>query len=80
LTLFQERTATNVMDVSGNGTFYVTGTFYTANSLMNVTGNGNASIGSQYVSRLLDLNGSGGMRIDYNPDSVIPRRVLSLVE
>lgn len=80
LTLFQDRAATNVMDISGNGGFYVTGTFYTANSLMNVTGNGDANIGSQYVSRLLDLNGSGNMKIDYNPDNVIPRRVLSLVE
>lgn len=80
LTLFQERTATNTMDISGNGGFYVTGTFYTANSLMNVTGNGDANIGSQYVSRLLDLNGTGNMKIDYNPDNVIPRRVLSLVE
>jgi hypothetical protein len=80
LTLFQQRTATNVMNISGNGGFYVTGTFYTAGSLMNVTGNGAAQIGSQYISLLLDINGAGGMAIDYNPDQVIPRRVLSLVE
>ena len=80
LTLFQERTATNTMGISGNGGFYVTGTFYTANSLLNVTGNGVAQIGSQYVSRLLDINGGGGLLIDYNPEQVIPRRVLSLVE
>jgi hypothetical protein len=80
LTLFQERAATNEMAISGNGSFFVTGTFYTANSLMNVTGNGDAHIGSQYVSRLLDLNGTGNIGIDYNPDNVIPRRVLSLVE
>jgi Flp pilus assembly protein TadG len=80
LTLFQERTATNSMGISGNGGFYVTGTFYTAGSLMNVTGNGAAQIGSQYISRLLDINGAGALGIDYNPDQVIPRRVLSLVE
>lgn len=80
MTLFQERTAENTMNISGNGGFYVTGTFYTANSLMNVTGNGDAHIGSQYISRLLDLNGTGNMLIDYNPDQVVPRRVLSLVE
>lgn len=80
LTLFQERTATNDMNISGNGSFFVTGTFYTANSLMNVTGNGDAHIGSQYISRLLDLNGTGNMMIDYNPDQVIPVRVLNLVE
>jgi hypothetical protein len=80
LTLFQERTATNDMNISGNGAFHVTGTFYTANSLMNVTGNGDAHVGSQYISRLLDLNGNGNMLIDYNPEQVIPRRVLGLVE
>jgi Flp pilus assembly protein TadG len=80
LTLFQNRTATNTMDISGNGGFYVTGTFYTAGSLMNVTGNGNAHVGSQYISRFLDLNGTGALLIDYNPDQVIPRRVLGLVE
>ena len=80
LTLFQDRSATNVMNISGNGSFHVTGTFYTPNSLMNITGNGDAHVGSQYISRLLDLNGTGNMLIDYNPDQVIPRRVLNLVE
>ena len=80
MTLFQERTATQVMNISGNGGFYVTGTFYTANSLMNVTGNGDAHIGSQYISRYLDLNGTGNLLVDYNPDQVVPRRVLNLVE
>jgi hypothetical protein len=80
LTLFQDRTATNDMNIAGNGSFFVTGTFYTANSLMNVTGNGDAHIGSQYISRFLDLNGTGNMMIDYNPDQVIPVRVLNLVE
>jgi Flp pilus assembly protein TadG len=80
MTLFQNRTATNVMNISGNGSFSVTGTFYTADSLMNVSGNGDAHIGSQYISRYLDLNGNGGMVIDYNPDQVVPRRVLNLVE
>ena len=80
LTLFQNRAAEQVMSISGNGNFHVTGTFYAANALMNVTGNGAGEIGSQYVSRLLDINGGGGLGIDYNPDQVIPRRVLGLVE
>jgi hypothetical protein len=68
------------MTISGNGSFRVTGTFYTANGLLNVTGNGAGQIGSQYISRLLDINGAGGLLIDYTPDGVIPRRVLDLVE
>ena len=80
LTLFQARSAAQDMSISGNGAFFVTGTFYTAGDLMNVTGNGAGQIGSQYISRLLDINGGGGLNIDYNPDQVIPRRVLGLVE
>lgn len=80
MTLFQDRNATQDMNVSGNGSFYVTGTFYSANSLMNVTGSGEAQIGSQYISRFLDINGTGSLLIDYNRDKVIPRRILGLVE
>jgi len=80
LTLFQERAATQSMSISGNGSFYVTGTFYTAGGLLNVTGNGAGQIGSQYISLLLDINGGGGLGINYSPDQVIPRRVLGLVE
>jgi hypothetical protein len=47
---------------------------------MNITGNGAGQIGSQYISNLLDINGGGGLGIDYSPDRVIPRRILGLVE
>ncbi len=80
MTLFQNRSADHTMSISGNANFSVKGTFYTANGHMNVTGNGAAQIGSQYVSRTLDINGGGGMLIDYDADDVIPRRVLGLVE
>jgi Flp pilus assembly protein TadG len=80
LTLFQERSATQDLKIAGNGSFSMTGTLYAANALMNVTGNGATQIGSQYVSRFLDINGNGNLLIDYDPDQVLPRRVLSLVE
>jgi hypothetical protein len=80
LTLFQQRSATQDMCVSGNGSFFVTGTFYCAGALLNVTGGGAGQIGSQYISRLLDINGGGGLGIDYNPEQAIPRRVWNLVE
>jgi hypothetical protein len=80
LTLFQQRSAAHTMTISGNGNFYVTGTFYAAGGLLTVTGNGGGSIGSQYISLLLDINGGGGLLIDYHPDRVIPRRILGLVE
>jgi len=80
LTLFQARASTNTLSVSGNGSMFMTGTFYAAGGLMNVTGNGAGQIGSQYVSNLLDINGGGALSISYNPDQVIPVRVLNLVE
>lgn len=80
LTLFQRRTAENQMNVSGNGAFYVTGTFYTANALLTVSGGGDSAIGSQYISRYLEIVGNANLLIDYAPERCIPRRVLGLVE
>jgi hypothetical protein len=80
LTLFQKRSSNQDMSISGNGGFFVTGTFYTAGGLLNVTGNGAGQIGSQYISNLLDINGGGGLAIDYDPNQAIPRRILGLVE
>jgi Flp pilus assembly protein TadG len=80
LTLFQNRNATNTVSISGNGGFYVTGTFYAANALINVNGGGAGQIGSQFISRFLELGGNGALNIDYNPAQAIPRRVWGLVE
>jgi hypothetical protein len=80
MTLFQNRTSTNQMTVSGNGAFHVTGTFYAANALLTVAGGGDAAIGSQYISRYLNVVGNGNLLIDYNPGDVAPDRILGLVE
>jgi Flp pilus assembly protein TadG len=80
LTLFQDRESTNTMTVSGGGYMYISGTFYTANGLLQVGGNGNSKVGSQYISRLLDVVGTGGLLIEYSKNEAIPRRVLHLVE
>jgi hypothetical protein len=80
LTLFQNRTATNTMTISGNGGFFVSGTFYAANALLNVTGGGAGQIGSQFISRFLEINGGGALNIDYNPAQAIPVRTIGLVE
>ena len=80
MTLFQNRASTADMAVTGNGAFSIAGTFYGANALMKVGGSGDSQIGSQYVSRYLSIVGNGGMTIDYDPNQVMPRRVLNLVE
>jgi hypothetical protein len=78
--LFQDRTATNTIKVTGNGNFNVTGTFYAANALVKVAGNGDASIGSQYISRFLEIHGNGAFNVNYDPNQAVPRRVWGLVE
>jgi len=80
LTLFQDRNATPTLTVSGGGNMYVTGTFYAANAMMKVSGGGTGHVGSQFISRYLELGGNGALNIDYDPNQAIPRRILGLVE
>jgi len=80
LTLFQARHSSNSMSVSGGGYMDITGTFYTANGTLQVGGGGASRVGSQYISRFLEVGGGGGMLIDYSKEEAIPRRVLHLVE
>jgi hypothetical protein len=58
----------------------MTGTFYAANALMKLNGGGAGHIGSQFISRYLELGGGGTLNIDYDPNQAQPRRVLGLVE
>ena len=80
LTLFQERNATPTLTVSGGGNMYVAGTFYAANAQMKISGGGTGHVGSQFISRYLELGGNGTLNIDYDPNQAIPRRILGLVE
>ncbi len=77
---FQNRTAAETMSVSGNGSFNLSGTFYVANALLSVTGNGTATIGSQYISRLLNLSGGGAVTINYSDNGTAKKRAVLLVE
>jgi hypothetical protein len=78
--MFQNRTATQQLSISGGGNFNMLGTFYAANAPLNVTGNGNAVIGSQYISRKLDLGGGGTTLIQYSAAGSAPMREIGLVE
>jgi hypothetical protein len=82
LTFFQDRTSNVTGNIEGTGgTTKITGTFYFAGALLKVTGNGGVSnLGSQYISRLLELGGNGGIEIDWGPDKVVPGRNIYLVE
>jgi hypothetical protein len=80
ITLFQDRTSTIDMNIEGNGNFDITGVFYAANALLKVKGNGDSAVGSQYISRFLDLGGNGGYDVIYRPDLAPALRLLNLVE
>ncbi len=81
ISLWQVRSSTNTIYVSGNGTSSMSGTFYAASGTLNVSGNGtNDVIGSQYVSYKLVVNGNGGFRVNWNVDQTGQTRYLCLVE
>jgi hypothetical protein len=80
IVFYQERNSNVDVIFAGNGLFNITGTIYAANALVRVSGNGDATIGSQYISRALSLTGGGAINIVYNPNIVAPVRVLQLVQ
>jgi hypothetical protein len=80
ITFFQERNSDIDVIFAGNGLFNITGTFYAANALVRASGNADLSIGSQYISRALDISGNGDVNIVWTPDGVAPVRVLQLVQ
>jgi hypothetical protein len=78
---FQNRAATEDVEITGNGTFNITGTIYAANATLDATGNGNASgIGSQIIARQVSLGGNGSITVSYNSGNRAMQRQLSLVE
>jgi hypothetical protein len=81
ITLWQDRTSTNNMNIAGNGSSAISGTFYTAKGILNVSGNGsNDVLGSQYISDKLTVNGNGGFTVDWNANLVARTRIIRLVE
>jgi type II secretory pathway pseudopilin PulG len=78
--LWEDRTSTVPLSISGNGTFNLLGTFYAANAQLQIQGNGNATIGSQYISRTLSLSGNGNIHIDYSDNNTARTRFVGLVE
>jgi hypothetical protein len=81
ITLFQDRSSSAGISVTGNGNMSISGTFYAAGATLNITGNGTGNnIGSQYVSYDLNLTGNGEIDITYESSSAPLVRVFGLVE
>jgi hypothetical protein len=81
--LFQDRTATAPVSVSGSSgtTMTISGTFYAASATLSVQGNGSQqTIGSQYISYDLVLGGNGTYFCSWSPDITPGTRDILLVE
>jgi len=79
MAIFQDRTATSVMTLSGGSTWDFKGTIYAAKAAVTVSGGSGASMGSQYISDTLTLSGSSAFQ-DINPDDGFGPRDIKLVE
>jgi Putative Flp pilus-assembly TadE/G-like len=77
---WQNRAAAQTLSIGGSGTINLTGTFYAANAQLGISGNGGATIGSQYISRTLALGGTGKITIDYTDKGTARIREVLLVE
>jgi hypothetical protein len=81
ITLWQVRSSTNTVTISGNGGSTMLGTFYTAHGTLSVSGNGtNDVLGSQYISYDLSVNGNGAFAVNWDANQVGQTRVVNLVE
>jgi carbon monoxide dehydrogenase subunit G len=80
ISVWQTRTSTNTLTISGGGAGSVTGTFYAQHGTLKVSGGGGGSVGSQYISWDVVLTGNGAFGISWSPPAVAPVKYLQLVE
>jgi hypothetical protein len=80
ISLWQSRTSTNTVTVSGGGAGSVTGTFYAQHGTLKTSGSGGSTVGSQYISWDVALSGNGTFSITWNPALVAPEKLFQLVE
>jgi hypothetical protein len=64
ITLYQNRNSDAGMLLSvGKGSFNATGMFYAAGAEVKIAGNGQAFVGSQFISRILETRGNGEFNV-----------------
>jgi hypothetical protein len=80
ISVFMDRNSGGPVKITGNGSFTVSGTVYAANGAGQIAGNGDVQLGSQYITRTLDVGGNGAVNIRYNARSGPRERRIALVE
>jgi hypothetical protein len=79
--LFQARGDTDTASISGGSNMSITGTFYFPSALLTVTGSaGFENFGSQYISYDLNVQGTGQIYINWDPNLVAQVRLITIVE
>ena len=79
MAIFQDRTATSDVTLSGGSNWDFTGTVYAAAAHVDVSGGSGGSMGSQYISDTLTLSGPSTFQ-DINPDGGYGPKEIKLVE
>jgi hypothetical protein len=80
IAIFQNRTATSIIKITGQGDMSLTGTVYAAAAEIDVGGFGEANIvGSQIIANNMKVTGSGAVTVNYNPGTA-PVRDTRIVE
>ena len=81
ISIFQNRTATTTVNVSGNSAMNLTGTISAAHAPLKVSGNGSTSVvGSQYICYDLTVVGNGSVNVVWTASTTANTRSLGLVE
>jgi hypothetical protein len=80
ISIFENRTSTANIKISGNGSMNLTGTIYARAAEIDLSGNGTANIvGSQIIANNMKVSGSGAVTVSYNPNTA-PVRDTRIVE
>jgi hypothetical protein len=79
MAIFQDRTATSVMTLSGGSNWDFKATVYAAAAHVTISGGSGGSMGSQYISDTLTLSGSSTFQ-DINPNDGFGPKEIKLVE
>jgi hypothetical protein len=85
LTLFQDRNSSAPATLAGGSTTNLSGSFYFAGATLNVVGGstaglGSSTLGSQYISKDLYINGNGSITIDARSRTATTQRIYGLTE
>jgi hypothetical protein len=67
IAIFQDRTSTAIVAITGNGSMNLTGTIYAPKAEVDLTGNGGSNVtGSQIIANNMTVTGNGPVNVNYN--------------